>query len=145
MIPIEESEASIRGKFIRFDGPVITWVGEMPWFDGFAFGDEDGGLRFTSIDGHSLRHFKSIESERSINQVAFSQCNGCRYIATCTASDIAIHRFTEEGNLLVSKVYDWGGHGIYSTRSGSFLVPMGLSGFTVFGTERVRGTHLGAI
>jgi hypothetical protein len=27
----------------------------------------------------------------------------------CTASDIAIHRFTEGGELLVSKTYDRGG------------------------------------
>jgi hypothetical protein len=138
MTPIEGGEATIGGKSIQFDGPVITWVGEMPWFDGFAFGDEEGGLRFTSVDGRLIRNFKCIESERSINQVAFSESNGCRYIAICTASDIAIHRFTEGGELLVSKVYDRGGHGIYSTHSGSFLVPMGLSGLAIF-TPRPDG------
>ncbi len=138
MIPIEQSDATISGKFIRFDGPVITCVGEMPWFDGFVFGDEDGGLRFTSVNGRSISTFKSIESERSINHVAFSELNGCRYIATCTASDVAIHRLTENGNLLDSKFYDAGGHGVYATRRGSFLVPMGLLGLAIF-TPRPDG------
>jgi len=138
MIPIDECDATIGGKFIQFDGPVITCVGAMPWFDGFVFGDEEGMLRFTSIDGRLRSIFKSIESERCINRVAFSESNGCRYIAICTASDIAIHRFTEGGTLLTSKVYDRGGHGIYSTRGGSFLAPMGLVGLAVF-TPRPDG------
>ncbi len=131
MIPIEEREATLRGKFIQFDGPVITWVGEMPWFEGVAFGDEEGELRFTTIDGRLIKRFKGIESERSINHIAFNESNGFRYIAVCTASDIAIHRFTEVGELIESKAYDWGGHGIYSTRRGSFLVPMGPAGLAV--------------
>jgi hypothetical protein len=138
MSPIEEREATLRGKFIQFDGPVITWVGEMPWFEGFVFGDEEGELRFTSIDGRPIKRFKSIESERSINPVALSESHGCRYIAVCTASDIAIHRLTEGGELLVSKTYDLGGHGIYSTRFGGFLVPMGPSGLAVL-TPRPDG------
>lgn len=138
MIPIDEGNENIGGKFIQFPGPVITWVGEMPWIDGFAYGDEEGGLRFTSTDGLTIGTFKAIKSDRSINQVAFSERDGFRYIAVCTASDIAIHRFTEGGDLLISKAYDWGGHGIYSTRSGGFLVPMGPVGLAVL-TPRADG------
>ena len=51
MIPIEQGEDVITGKSIEFHGPVITWVGEMPWIHGFAYGDEEGWLRFSSVDG----------------------------------------------------------------------------------------------
>lgn len=137
-MPIEQGDENVGGKFIQFPGPVVTWVGEMPWIEGFAYGDEEGGLRFTSIDGRPAGSFKAIESDRSINQVAFSEVDGFRYIAVCTASDIAIHRFTEGGDLLVSKVYDWGGHGIHATRSGGFLVPRGPFGLAVL-TPRADG------
>ncbi len=131
MSVFEQGEGNISGKFIQLPGSAITWVGERPWLNGFAYGDEEGWLRFTSIDGRPAWAFKAIESDRSINQVAFSELHGFRYIAACTASDIAIHRFTEGGDLLVSKKYDWGGHGIYSTERGVFLVPMGQIGLAV--------------
>ena len=132
-MPIEQDEGKIGGKVIAFHGPVITWVGVMPWLNGFVYGDEEGWLRFTSVDGPSKSNtpFKIIESDRSINQVAFNECQGFRYIGACTASGVAVHRLTDEGVYINSETYDWGGHGIYSTRCGAFLVPRGQYGLAV--------------
>lgn len=140
MIPIEQGEGKIGGKVITFHGPVVTWVGVMPWLNGFVYGDEEGWLRFTNVDGPSKSNtpYKIIESDRSINQVAFDECEGFRYLGACTASNIAIHQFTHDGTYLDSETYDWGGHGIYSAGCGAFLVPRGQYGLSVISLRADR-------
>ena len=73
----------IGGKSLTFPGQVITWVGEMPWIKGLAYGDEDGKLRYSSIDEPHKTDvpFKVIESDRPINQIAFNVFGDHRYIA----------------------------------------------------------------
>jgi len=134
MIPIEQGEDHITGKSIAFQGPVITWVGEMPWTGGFAYGDEEGWLRYSSVDGplKSNMPLKVIDSDRAINQVAFNIFREHKYIAACTASNIAIHRVGEGGQRIASKLVDVGGHGIYPTRWGGFLAPLGPGGLASF-------------
>jgi hypothetical protein len=133
MIPIKQGEGSVSGKVIKFRGPAITWVGVMPWLHGFVYGDEEGWLRFTSVDGPSTTNtpFKIIESDRSVNQVAFNECHGFRYIGACTASNVVIHRLIDASASVYSQEYEWGGHGIYSTGCGAFLVPRGQFGLAV--------------
>ena len=134
MITIGQGEDHITGKSIEFHGPVITWVGEIPWIHGFAYGDEEGWLRFSSVDGplNSQVPFKVIESNRAINQIAFNVFNNYKYIAVSTASNIAIHRLGEGGERTYSKTVDVGGHGIYATRWGGFLAPLGPGGLAAF-------------
>ena len=76
--------------------------------------------------------FKVIESDRAINQIAFNTFGEYRYIAACTASNIAIHRVGEGGERIYAKTIDAGGHGIYATRWGGFLVPLGPGGLAAF-------------
>lgn len=134
MIPIEQGESHITGKVIDFQGPVITWVGEMPWINGFAYGDEEGCLRFSSIDGplRSQQPVKIIQSDRAINQIAFNTFNAFKYIGVSTASNIAIHRVGEAGEFIHSRAFAVGGHGIYPTRWGGFLVPLGPGSLAAF-------------
>jgi len=129
---IEQGEAHISGKLIDLGGPVITWVGEMPWINGFAYGDEDGWLRFSSLDG-PLKFpapFRVVESERAINQVAFSVIDSIKYIGASTASNVAIHQLDENGVSVRCQTFKGGGHGIYATQSGEFVVPLGPGGLT---------------
>jgi hypothetical protein len=134
MNPIEQVEDLITGKSIEFHGPVITWVGEMPWTQGFAYGDEEGWLRYSSVDGplNSPMPFKVVESDRAINQIAFNSCGEYKYIAACTGSNIAIHRVGEGGERIYTKTVDVGGHGLYATRWGGFLAPLGPGGLAAF-------------
>lgn len=133
MMPVQQDEEHIGGKVIEFPGAAVTWVGAAPWTGGIAYADEDGWLRSTGADGPSQSGapYKIIGSERSVNQVAFNEHHGFRSIGACTTSNVAIHRFTKEGELAGSRQFDWGGHGIYPTRSGSFLVPRGPAGLAV--------------
>lgn len=134
MTVAEGGEAHFDGKAIHIAGPVITWVGEMPWTGGIAFGDEDGRLRYSSADRpwEIGQPFTVITSDRPINQVAFNVFGDHRFLAACTASNIAIREVGERGDFINSKVFDVGGHGVYPTRWGGFLVPLGPGGLAAF-------------
>ncbi len=131
---VAESDQIIGGRAIRFPGPVITWVGEMPWTGGIAFGDEDGRLRYSGLEWPLKvgEPFTVITSDRPINQVAFNTFSGHRLLAACTASNIAIRRVGEDGDFIDSTVFEVGGHGVYPTRWGGFLIPLGPGGLAAF-------------
>ena len=141
MIPAKKQDESIKGGVIELPGPGITWVGEVPWSGGLGFGDEEGGLRYSDTEWplHVSTPFKVINSDRPINQIAFNTFRDHKYLAACTASNIAIHRLGEDGRVIESTLFDIGGHGVYATRWGGFLVPLGPGGLAAF-YQREDGT-----
>lgn len=92
-------EEQITGKLIEFPGKVITCVSQLPSGEGFGFGDEEGWLHFSGVDDSSpsSKPIKVIESDRPLNQIAFSTFEGQKFIAASSASNIAIHNLSRQG------------------------------------------------
>jgi hypothetical protein len=134
MTVADTGAADIGAKVFKLPGPVITWVGEMPWTGGIAFGDEDGRLRYSSGDRlwKTGQPMSVIKSDQPINQVAFNIFKNHRFLAACTTSNIAIREVSERGDFSNSKLFDVGGHGVYPTQWGGFLVPQGPGALAAF-------------
>ena len=138
-------EDQITGKSIKFPGRVITCVSELPGSNGFAFGDENGWLLFSGIDGPllSTEPMRVIESDRAMNQIAFNQFEGRNHIAACSARDTAILEVSRKWERIGSLKSPDGAHTIRATRWGGFLAPLGPAGlahyFPVPGGEFASG------
>ena len=127
-------EEQITGKLIEFPGKVITCVSQLPSGEGFGFGDEEGWLHFSGVDDSSpsSKPIKVIESDRPLNQIAFSTFEGQKFIAASSASNIAIHNLSRQGESSPHLRTEFGAHGIYASSWGGFLAPLGPSGLAHF-------------
>ncbi len=116
-------------QVIRFQDFAVNWAGPNPFGDGFCFGSEEGGLKFTDEDGGLLAEIsKASDSGEAVNGVARLGS----WMAVATRQEVTFGRFPpqEDGRYAVV-VFPHGGHGVSAAAGGYFLAPLGRTGLLV--------------
>ncbi|APW61888.1 hypothetical protein [Paludisphaera borealis] len=124
---------------LNLPGGTVTHLSEIPWFRGraFAYADEDGQINVELGEPSPpfSSYFPSDRSGYGVNGMAFAHDASSRSMGITTPDRTVIHRWSLDYTRKDTICDESGGHGIYSTRWGGFMVPMGLDGIVSYRPE----------
>jgi hypothetical protein len=127
---------------IKIDGFEVSCAAPNPFRAGFAFGSDNGKMKFTDEAGTLLLDLNGSPSGESLNGIA----GFGRSIAVSTRKEVALRTWrVEKPDLHTVSVVPHGAHGINATPGGYYVAPLGQAGIMMMKAESGPGDPVGVM
>ena len=117
----------------------VSCAEPSPFGPGFAFGSDDGKVKFTDEAGNVLRDMNGGPSCEAINGIA----NFGASIAVSTGHEVVVRTWTvEQNDVPICSLFPHGAHGIVATPGGYYVAPLGQTGIMMMKAESGPGDEV---